>query len=92
MTTIHVLLLVLIFAVFPLRCSTDTGDILLSVKGKPCAAIVVSVDAIPAEKTAAKELANHLKLVTGADFPIVSNASQASKGMCIYIGQTKNIK
>ena len=87
-----VLISMLMFLVCSLNCFADTGDMLLSVKGKPCAAIVVPADAIPAEKTAAKELAGYLKQVTGADFPIVSSDKQARQGMCIYIGQTAAAK
>ena len=88
----RILIVVLMFLLCSLGCSANTGDILLSIKGKPCAAIVVSSDAIPAEKTAASELAKHFKLVTGADFPIVSSVKQARQGACIFIGQTKSVK
>ena len=88
----RILILVLIVLLYTLDCFADTGDMLLSVKGKPCAAIVVPADTILAEKTAAMELAKHLKMITGADFPIVSTVKQTSQKTRIFIGQTKNTK
>src|SRR5688572_23211574 len=47
--------------------------------GKTDYVIVVAPDAIPAEQTAARELAEHLALVTGAEFPIRTEAGGAKQ-------------
>ena len=83
---------VLMLVVFSPVCSANTSDILLSVNEKPCAEIVVPADAIPSEQTAAAELAKHLKLVTGADFPIVTSADRANQETRIFIGQTETTR
>jgi len=82
----------LMFFVFSLGCSAAAGDIPLSVKGKPLAAIVVPSDAIPAERTAGAELAKYLNLVTGGDFPIVASAGLAHQKTRIFIGPTAGTK
>jgi hypothetical protein len=51
--------------------------ITLATDGKTDYVIVVAKGAIPAEHTAARELAEHLKLVTGAEFPIRAQANGA---------------
>ncbi|MDO8589111.1 MAG: DUF4838 domain-containing protein [Armatimonadota bacterium] len=82
----------LIFLILSIGCSAGAAEMLLSAKGKPLAAIVVPSDAIPSERTAGIELAKHLKMVTGADFPIVTSAGRARQKTRIYIGQTKTAK
>src|SRR5688500_4997209 len=52
--------------------------------------IVVAPDAIPAEQTAARELAEHLKLVTGTEFPIRTEAAGA-KQILVGAKQTANL-
>jgi len=62
--------------------------------------IVVDKDAIEPEKTAAKELQVHLKLITGADFPILESKSPdksvgpTGKGLgpTIWVGASKKAK
>lgn len=49
--------------------------------------IVYSATAIAAEKTAASELAEHLKLSSGLDFPLKEEKSVT--GPAIYVGQTE---
>jgi hypothetical protein len=68
----------------PLLCvlvlSTITAaraELKLATQGKTDYVIVVAPNAIPAEQTAARALAEHLKLVTDADFPIRSEAAGA---------------
>ena len=55
------------------------ADLKLASNGKTDYVIVVAVDAIPAEQTAARELAEHLKLVTGAEFPIRAESGGAKQ-------------
>jgi len=51
--------------------------------------IVVPAEAAVVEKTAARELAEHLKLVTGADFPTISEGDAAAGGRSlIFVGNT----
>src|SRR5206468_2271269 len=58
--------------------------------GKSGYAIVVADDAIAPEKTAARELQEHLKQVTGAELPIVTESDLAGgDAPRILIGQTK---
>ncbi len=64
----------------------------LSISGKPKAAIILSSDAVSAEKTAAKELSEHLNKITGASFPVYS-LTNAPKGMPrIFVGQSSKAK
>lgn len=59
--------------------TTTRAEITLASNGKTDYVIVVPSDAIPAEQSAARELAEHLKLVTGADFPVESDAGTAKQ-------------
>ena len=54
--------------------SPAAANLKLASDGKTDYVIVVAPDAIPAEHTAAHELAEHLKLATGAEFPIKATA------------------
>ena len=88
----YILFAALILALCSLFCSAATSDLLLSVKGKPFAVIVVPADATEPEQTAASELASHLKQITGAGFPIVESAGQPLSGTRIFVGQTQTAK
>lgn len=57
----------------------------LASDGQTAFTIVIPDDAIPAEKTAARELQEHLKQMTGAEFPVVS-AADFGGGPRIAIG------
>lgn len=59
----------------------------ISDSGKANAIIVLGSDATESEKTAATELVKYLKLISGADFQIKSDASDSQNN--IFIGQTK---
>lgn len=62
----------------------------LAQEGKSAYVIVVADDAIPAENTAARELHDHLKQVTGADLPVLRESDLAgADGPRILVGQTK---
>jgi hypothetical protein len=64
----------------------------LAVGNKPLVSIVVHSDgAIPAEKTAAKELSNYLKKITGVDFAPVEE-KEFEGGPAIYVGWTEFAK
>ncbi len=54
--------------------------------------IVVAAEAIAPELTAAKELQEHLKLVTGAQLPLVTEAQAPGGEKRIYVGQTEAFK
>ncbi len=54
--------------------TVSAADITLAENGKAKATIVIPEKAKPIVKLAAKELAEHLKLMTGAEFPVVSKA------------------
>jgi hypothetical protein len=64
----------------------------LSKNGKPGAVIVLGRDAIPAERTAAKELSGYLKQITGADFKTVESAKDSGNMVKIFVGQTQETK
>jgi hypothetical protein len=75
----------LCFAVM-LVCSSLASAITLSTDGKTDYVIVVPSDAILAEQTAARELADHLHQVTGATFPI-QNDKAPRPAHRILVGQ-----
>ena len=64
----------------------------LAANGKSSYAIVVATDAIAPEQTAAKELQSHLKLVTGAELPITTEAAAPAGKELIFVGQTAAFK
>lgn len=64
----------------------------LTTDGKSACTIVVAKDAIPAEQTAAKELQAHLKLVTGAELPLVSEGAAPAGGPQILLGPTADFR
>src|SRR4051812_28651612 len=71
--------------VSPARAALD-----LSREGKSAYVIVLADDAIPAEKTAAHELQDHLKQVTGAELPITPESALAGgDAPQILVGHTK---
>jgi hypothetical protein len=57
--------------------------------GQPKAAIVLAVDADPAEKTAAAELALYLEKVTGARFRILGENDGRPEGPAFFVGATR---
>ncbi len=59
----------------------------LATDGKPQMTIVVAEGAIPAERTAAQELASYLGKVSGGQFGVVGEAA-ALPGPCLYVGPT----
>ncbi len=59
----------------------------LATDGQPLMTIVLAEGAIPAERTAAEELADYLTKVTGGEFSVVGEAA-APAGPCLYVGPT----
>lgn len=61
-------------------------------RGKANSVIVLGSDAIPAEKTAASELASFIKQISGAQIPVVSRTVSKPGMINIYIGNTAQTK
>ena len=64
----------------------------LAKDGKTSCAIVVANDAIEPEKTAARELQESLRQVTGADFAIRSETKVSADAPQILVGQSARLK
>jgi len=60
--------------------------------GKPKATIVLAAKPCKAAQLGAYELQQHVKLITGAELPIVREEEKTSKGVTIYIGESKAVK
>jgi len=79
------------FALFGFAVQAATApSLVLTEKGVTDYLIVVDTDAVPAERTAARELQLHLERVTDAAFPIVNTTPQDLPGdHCLYVGSGK---
>ena len=64
------------------------GDLTIVADGRSAYSIIVSADAIPAEISAAKELASHIKQISGADLRIVNDSGLLPK-QAILLGQPR---
>ncbi|MCC6445630.1 MAG: DUF4838 domain-containing protein [Armatimonadetes bacterium] len=64
----------------------------LAEKGKTRYVIVTAADALPAEKTAAKDLASYLRQVTGAAFPILEEKAVPANRPQILVGPSARVK
>lgn len=84
------MLLMISAAVLFLFAIESRAAYLLASKGKTTFSIVLPDDAIKAEETAASELQEHLKEITGVDFPIVKSAEFAG-GNRLSVGFTGNL-
>lgn len=89
MKVLVVLGMVTLFTCYALGKSL--GIVLAENKTAKCI-IVLANGAIEPEQTAARELANYLKKVTGAEFTIVKEGKETKKGTRIYVGPTKYAK
>src|SRR5436190_11835152 len=79
--------------IFATSCLASAATLNLATDGKTSYLIVVANDAIPAEKTAARELQDYLKQVTGATLEIVNESDLAGgEAPQILVGQTKLTK
>ncbi len=72
--------------------STPTQAITLATSGKTNYVIVTPAKPVITEVTAAKELQEHLLAITGANFPIKSEASVGKSKKLILVGQTNITK
>ena len=70
-----------------LASGAGAADIELAAKGRPLAVIRLAADAIPAEVTAARELARYLGRTSGARFQIVGKGEQ-TEASSIEVGAT----
>ena len=77
---------VIALAVLPAGATAARGAA-LATDGKPQMTIVLAEGAIPAERTAATELADYLAKVTGGKFAVVGEAA-APPGPGLYVGPT----
>src|SRR5688500_13553691 len=78
--------LAILVSVFMAAASTTHAGIRLAERGKARCVIVSQPGATRAEKHAARELANTLKQITGADFEIRSEAGAADSAVIIGPG------
>jgi hypothetical protein len=61
--------------------------------GEPACVIVTSNNPFPSQQVAAEELQHHLKLMSGAEVPIVREADlQETDGIVILVGQSDRLK
>jgi len=67
-------------------CSADASALVLAEDGRTDYVIGLTTNSLPAEETAARELAEHLKLVTGADFRIVPEAEAGARAIIVGPG------
>jgi hypothetical protein len=71
------------------RCQGQEPTALtLAENGTTAYAIVMGADPIPAEQTAAKELCEYLKKVTGAEFKVATESAAVKPAKAIYLGWT----
>ena len=66
-----------------------SADVLIATRGRAAASVVVDAAAGPVERKAAEELAFFLHIVTGADFPIVSEAPAAASRLLVGEGAAR---
>ncbi len=79
-------LLSLLWIISSVACGeVEAEKLYLAKDGIALVEIVVSDDAIPAEKTAAKELQKYLNQITGGEFSITNKASKGKSA--IYVGR-----
>ncbi len=71
---------------------SPTAAINLAEDGRSSYVIALPVSPIPAETTAVKELQEHLQLMTGASFQIVSETDVPRNSKIILVGQTDATK
>ncbi|MCE5322295.1 DUF4838 domain-containing protein [bacterium] len=85
----HIQILIAALAIAPLAVTANA--ITLSEHGKTLYHIVVSDDATQQELTAAYQLHDYLKQVTGADFPVRSDSLIGPDEPQILVGQSKRV-
>lgn len=80
-------LLTMVVTAAVLACQAASAQVLVS-EGTPGCVIVLGEDAIPAERTAAKELQSFVRQMSGAELPIATSAEPDAKRCRVFIGQT----
>ncbi len=91
-STLNTRTIALIAVLTCLVVSSSANALTLAKNSKTIYTIVIATDAISSEKTAAKELQKHLKLVTGAQLPIRTESHVKPNAPQIAIGQSKRVK
>ncbi|MBU0607402.1 MAG: hypothetical protein KKI08_05920, partial [Armatimonadetes bacterium] len=87
--TVRRSLLVLMTAALGLvAAGSDAAELRLSEGGRTTYAIIAGANPIPAEQTAARELAEYLEKVTGAEFRTVEETAAEKPVRAIYLGWT----
>lgn len=81
------LILVLMLLAMCSLTAAHAAGLTLARDGKPCASIVLSKLPTRAAQFAAYELQYHLKLISGADVPILAE-DQPCQGLPIYVGES----
>jgi hypothetical protein len=66
----------------------SAGGLPIAKGGRPAVTIILAADPIPAERTAAQELADYLEKSTGAKFAIVEEKDARKQGVAIHVGPT----
>ena len=80
---------VILFCAVALMCATEVfAAVKLTENGKAAGSIYVAEDAIPAEKTAAKELQNFIEQISGARLPVVNSKQNDT---VISVGQDMDL-
>ncbi len=87
----HVHLAVFLLATILIRAPAVLA-VTIAADGKPAVVIVLADDPIPAEETAARELADYLGKVTGGTFPVASQSQPQGPKPAIYVGPTSFAK
>ena len=79
LTKIGILAILLAVSNTLLAATTTEKTLTLTKDGKSAYVIVLPTEPVPSQQTAAKELQTHLKQVTGAELPIISEADLEGK-------------
>ncbi len=87
--TIYLLILIMALAAY---LQSSAHSMTIAKGGIARVAIILDSDTTPAEKTAAKELAEHLKLICGGEFVVSSGDAGSNSLPKVYIGQTQRIR
>lgn len=86
------LCIAVLFSIAAVAAMSPASAITLAKDGETEYVIVIAADAIPAEKTAARELAGTLKQVTGAEFAVVSERQAAPGTRQILVGPSNRAR
>ena len=91
----HSLFVIVVLALLPLAslatASQPEYSLTLVREGQPTSALVLAVNATRAAQFAALELQEHVRLISGATLPIVTDPSEAA-GVRIYVGESPSTR